>query len=163
MSHPDPKFLKLFEAEIQNRAFALYATKIMVKRVKKPDDVVWYSTWLDWEEFHKKNFAPVAKKYGLNQEPGFGAKLQARIGDVAARLISETSVMKYMLKETAKYCDQLQELADIAPEEDKDFFNYVVDQERLQVDVLPFRIDGKSQEGADMLRAYMDKYNAKAA
>ena len=134
----------------------------MMKRVKKPDDVLWYSTWLDWEEFHKRNFAPFAEKYGFSQEPSFSARLQARIGDIAARLISEKSVMKYMLKETAKYCDQLQELADIAPEEDKDFFNYVVDQERWQVEVLPYRIEGNSKQGADMLRAYMDKYNAES-
>jgi len=163
MTQPDPKFLKLFEAEIQNRAFALYATKIMMKRVKQPDDVLWYSAWLEWEEFHKRNFAPVAEKYGLSQEAGFGAKVQARIGDMASRLISEAAVMKYVLKETEKYCDQLQELADMAPEEDKTFFDYVVDQERWQVDVLPHRIEGNSKQGADMLRVYMDKYNAENA
>lgn len=163
MIEPDAKFLKLFDAEIQNRAFALYATEIMIKRVKKTDDVLWYSTWLQWEKFHKRNFAPMAKKYGLSQEPAFASKLQARIGDFAARLLSETAVMKYVLKETEKYCSQLQELADIAPEEDKEFFEYVVEQERLQVEVLPFRIDGNSKKGADMLLDYMDTYDAQQA
>ena len=163
MAGPKSQFIKLFNAEIQNRAFAMYATRIMLKRVSKPDDVLWYSTWLEWEEFHKRNFAPVAEKYGLSQEPSFAAKAQARIGDIAERFLSEKAVMNYMLKETAKYCNQLQELADIAPEEDKAFFHYVVEQERLQVDVLPFRIDGDSKQGAEMLRTYMDNYNAKHA
>lgn len=158
MSTPSPKFIKLFKAEVQNRAFALFSTRMMLKRAKEPGDVLWYTTWLEWEEFQKRKYEPMATKYGLDQEPGFGAKLESYMGIFGARFLSENAVMKYVLKETIKYVGQLEELAALAPEGEKPFFDYVVDQERVQVDALPLRIDGKNEEGADLLRAFMAKH-----
>ncbi|MEL6244148.1 MAG: hypothetical protein AAFQ04_13075 [Pseudomonadota bacterium] len=160
MSTPNPKFVKLFKAEVQNRAFAMFSAQLMLKRVKAPDDVLWYNAWLEWEEFQKRKYAPMAAKYGLDQEPGFGAKLESYMGLYGARFLSENAVMKYVLKETIKYVGKLEELASLAPEDEKPFFDYVVDQERVQVDALPFRIDGKSQEGANLLRAFMAQHAA---
>ncbi|MEO1043365.1 MAG: hypothetical protein AAFX52_13870 [Pseudomonadota bacterium] len=158
MGKVNPKVHKLFKGEVQNRAFAMLSARLMLKRVKAPDDVLWYSAWVEWEEFQKRKYAPMAQKYSLDQEPGFGAKLESFAGLWGSRLLSETAVMKYVLKETIKYVGQLEELASLAPEDEKPFFNYVVDQERVQVDALPFRIEGKSAEGADLLRAFMAKH-----
>ena len=160
MSTQNPKFIKLFKGEVQNRAFAMFSTRLMLKRVKEPDDVLWYTTWLEWEEFQKRKYEPMAKKYGLDQEPGFGAKLESYMGLWGARFLSENAVMKYVLKETIKYVGKLEELAALAPEDEKSFFDYIVDQERVQVDALPLRIEGKSAEGADLLRAFMVQHAA---
>ncbi|MEL6420738.1 MAG: hypothetical protein AAFQ55_19255 [Pseudomonadota bacterium] len=160
MSTPNPKFIKLFKGEVQNRAFAMFSARQMLNRVKEPDDVLWYTTWLEWEEFQKRKYEPMAKKYGLDQEPGFGAKLESYMGLWGARFLSENAVMQYVLKETIKYVGKLEELAALAPEDEKSFFDYVVDQERVQVDALPLRIEGKSADGADLLRAFMAQHAA---
>lgn len=160
MNAPNPTFLKHFNYEVQNRAFALLGCKGMLAKASKPEDIMWYEAWKAFEEFQQEKYAPMAQKYGLSQAPTFFAKMQSSIGNVVASFLSEKMMMSYMLKQTIKYVEQLEEMARLAPEEDKAFFNYVVEQERLQVDVLPLRIDGKNKESADLLLGFIDRHRA---
>lgn len=148
-------FLELFDMEVQNRAFALRICEGMVKRVSDPDDVNWYTAWLGFEQFNQEQYAPFAEKYGLSQEPRVEAKIQAGFGSLGATVLPDNVMLKYMLRETITYLEKLKELARVAPEEDQAFFNYVVEQEELQVDALQLRVDGKSRESAELIRQFV--------
>ena len=78
-------------------------------------------------------------------------------------VIPELTTLRYALKVTAPYVNKLRKLRDIAPEEDRDFFDFVVAQEVLQVDMLELRVAGKVQESADLLRDFISAHQETTA
>ena len=158
MTSPNAAYLKILEDEVQNRAFALFSCRLINNRAKDPDEIEFYAAWLAFEEFQKQQYAPVARKYGFVQEPSWSAKMQGRIADVAARMLSEMTVLKTMVKQTNDYIGKLEEMERLAPQSDRDFAAYVVKQERIQPPVMQFRIDGESHKGAAMMRNFIAEH-----
>lgn len=149
------QFLSLFDMEVQNRAYGLISAERALKRASTEGDKIFLGTWLDWERFLKDRYAPYATKYGLSQEPRSKAKIEAGLGLFAAGVLSDRSMMEFMLNETIKYTEKLEELEKVSPEEDRAFFQFVVTQERTQIEALRIRAEGRHQEAADVLREFM--------
>ena len=148
------RFTELFEKELQNRAFALRAAERSLAAVSSEDDRLFLGTWVEWEQFLKRAYAPYAKKYGLSQEPGVGAEMRAKLGGIGAG-ISTDSVYELMLDQTISYMENLRELERVSPEEDRAFFIFVVKQEEKQIEALRFRVKNEYKKGADVLREFM--------
>ena len=136
------RFMDLFDMEIQNRAFALLSAERGLENTSSEGDKIFLGAWRDWEQFLKVQYAPYATKYGLSQEPRKQAKMQASLGLFATGVLSEQSVMEFMLDETIEYVKKLEELEQVSPAEDRAFFEFVVRQERVQVDSLRIRVEG---------------------
>lgn len=154
-TEPSDAFLKLFQHEVQNRAFALRAVASMASEVAAPEDVSLYSAWRDFEEFNQRRYAPYAARYGFSQSPGWTARLKASVAKLAETILSERQVLRFMHKETKKYAAKLAKITEIAPQDDKDFYEYVVRQEYFQVSVLEARLDGDASEATRLLKAFI--------
>lgn len=151
------KFQELFEIELQNRAFALKSSKEIAKKAESEGDKRFYNTWVKFEEFLKRRYAPYAKKYNLTQEPGVVAKLQAGFGKLAAGLLPDSITFKTMLDETITYLETLKELEQLAPQEDSEFFAFVVEQEEMQIHALKLKVDGKNEEVSELMTDFIVK------
>lgn len=152
------RFKTLLKGEIQNRAFALLSLRPMRSKVSAPDDVAFYTAWVEFEEFNQQRYAPYARKYGFSQEPGWSARARASLANGVAALLSERVVLDFMLKETEKYVLKLQEMASLGPSEDKEFLDYAVKQEILQVDLLKSRIAGDTHEAVRLLTSFLEEH-----
>ena len=148
------RFTELFEKEVQNRAFALRAAERSLAAVSSEDDKMFLGTWVEWEQYLKRAYAPYAEKYGLSQEPTFGAEMRAKLGGIGAS-ISADSVSEFMLDQTLSYMENLRELEQVSPEEDRAFFIFVVKQEEKQIEALRFRVKNEYKKAADVLREFM--------
>ncbi len=156
---PTEEFLELFDMEIQNRSFAMRSAEEMAERASDPEDVAWYETWLAFEQFNQTQYAPFAEKYGLSQEARTVAKIQASLAILAGKVLPDDVTMKFMLDETIKYLEKLKELAELAPEEDRTFFDYVVEQEEMQINALQLRVDGKGQESTALISQFIAEHS----
>lgn len=157
------RFMDLFDMEVQNRAFALLSAERGLKNAPSEGDKIFLGAWLDWERFLKAQYAPYATKYGLSQDPRKQAKMQASLGALAAGVLSNQSAMEFMLDETIEYVKKLEELEQVSPAEDRAFFEFVVRQEEAQVESLRIRVEGRHQEAADVLRAFMANSSANSS
>lgn len=153
----DEKFKELFDMEVQNRAFAFKSSKGMAEKASSEGDKLFFGAWVAFEQFLQEKYASHAIKHSLSQEPRGVANLQVGIGKLAADLLPDSIMFKGMLDETIKYLEKLKELERLAPEEDRSFFSFVVKQEEVQIEALKLRIDGKNQEAADLLTAFVQE------
>lgn len=160
-SRDQQRFLQLLRAEMQNRAFALVGIRLMLSQVSDPDDIAFYSAWVAFEEFNQRQYAPTATRYEIPQDPNWSARTRASLANTVAALLSETTVLKFMLKETRKYISKLEEMSRLAPSDDQSFLRYVVDQEKLQVDVLVARINGENQKAARLLEWFVAEHGGR--
>ena len=155
----EEKVLELFEMEVQNRAFALKSAQRMAAKVTSEEDKYFCNAWVAFEEFNQIKYAPYAKKYNLSQEPQMKANMQVGLAGLALDILPESIAFKTMLEQTVNYNEKLKELRKIAPEEDKEFFEFVVDQEEAQIAGIQLCIEGKIKEAADLLTDFTKKYS----
>ena len=152
----EKKFMQLFDMEVQNRAFALKACINAKENASTEGDKIFFGAWLEFEQFLQKKYAPVVEKYALSQEPRSMANIQAGLGEIALNILPDSVMRKGMRDQTIQYLEKLKELQQIAPNEDADFFQFVVKQEELQIDALQFWVDGNNDEAARLLRGFIE-------
>ena len=148
-------FLKLFDREVQNRAFALLSMGRIAEKTKKEGDKIFYNAWVDFENFLQKKYKPYADKHELSQEPRGTAKTQAFFGKLASDIFPKRKFYKTMLNQTKNYLEKLKKLPDYAAEEDVEFARFVVEQEEVQIKAIEYRIEGKNQAAADLLSNFI--------
>jgi hypothetical protein len=141
------EFIELFDYEIQNRAFALNSFEAILADDAENPHRAFYEAYYAMELINQKKYAPVAKKYGLGIEPRWWTRTRTNLGLLVGKLFQD-SLMEIMHNATVKYVGKLQRLEQLAPDEDKAFFNYVVAQEQTQADAIGYLIDGKADKAA---------------
>jgi len=154
MADDNKAFMKLFNYELQNRAFALMAMENSVVSRKGEADETFWQAYLALERLNQKKFAPYAEKYGTTMEATFYTKLRTSLGGFVGGLFPETA-MKAMTKATIKYVAKLEELETLAPQEDKAFFRYVVLQEQAQADAMVLFTEQKIEQAAAVLAGFV--------
>ena len=154
----DKKIIELFDMEVQNRAFALKAARSALDKSSAEGDKIFFGAWLDFEQFLQTKYASHAEKYELSQEPRLMAKIQAGIGEIALNILPDSIMRKGMRDQTIKYLEKLKELQRLAPEEDAEFFDFVVKQEELQIEALQFWIDDDNEGAANLLRNFIENF-----
>lgn len=155
----DEKVLELFDMEVQNRAFALKSAQRMAAKVSSDEDKYFCDAWLAFEEFLQIKYAPYAKKYNLSQEARIEANIQVGLGGLVLDILPDSIAFKMILDQTVNYNEKLKELRKIAPEGEKEFFEFVVDQEEAQIAGIQLCIEGKLKEAADLLTDFTKKYS----
>ncbi|MEO1652669.1 MAG: hypothetical protein AAFU64_03910 [Bacteroidota bacterium] len=158
-SEREKNFLKLFDREVQNRAFALLSMGRIAEKAKKEGDKIFYAAWVDFENFLQKAYKPCADKYELSQAPRGSAKTQAFFGELASDIFPKKKFYRTMLNQTKNYLEKLKKLPEYAKEEDVDFARFVVEQEEVQIKAIEYRIEGKNQEAADLLSNFIQNNN----
>ena len=155
----DKKVAELFEMEIQNRAFALKSARKMASQASSDEDKYFTAAWVEFEEFLQTKYAPFASKYNLPQEAGLIANIQAGLGVLGLNVLPNAIALKTMLDQTVNYNEKLKELRKIAPIEEKAFFEFVVDQEEVQIEAIKLAIQGKMKEAADLVTDFVKKHS----
>ena len=155
---PNKRLIKLFDMEIQNRAFAYMSVEALGKRAANDVDKAVFADWLAFEVFLRRAYAPMAEKYGLTQTIRLQALLQARLARLAWVVLPERMFTKIVLDATKKHLEKMHDLSRLAPDQDEQFFDFVVRQEQVQVDSLKLRLDGKKREAAQLLADFTSKY-----
>ncbi|MDG1707280.1 MAG: hypothetical protein P8H03_00885 [Emcibacteraceae bacterium] len=135
------EFLEIFDYEIQNRAFALNSFEAILADDAENPHRAFYEAYHAMEIINQKKYGPFAKKYNLDMAPRWWARTRTSLGLTVGKLF-QGSLMKVMHNATIKYVGKLERLEQLAPEEDKLFFTYVVAQEQTQADAIGFLIDG---------------------
>lgn len=155
----DERFKKLFDMEVQNRAFALKGGQHMAENASSEADKLFFNTWVRFEQFLQQAYAPYAAKYGLSQEARGKANLQVGISKLASNLLPASIVFQTMLNETIDYLEKLKELDRVAPEADATFFSFVVKQEEVQIEALKLRLEDKNEEVAHLLSTFIQEHS----
>jgi len=153
----DERLMELFDMEVQNRAFALKVNKDLGAVAVGDANKMFYTTWIAFEEFLQQAYAPVAKKYGLDQAPRAGANMQVGLARFGAGVLPEDVMTKMVLQDTIKYLEKLKELYRVSPVEDRDFFAFVVEHEEAQIEALRLRLDGNKEAAAELLTAFIEE------
>ena len=149
-------FLKLFDREVQNRAFALLSMTAISENVTEDGDKTFYNAWVTFEEFLQKQYKPYADKHGLSQEPRGTAKTQAFFGKLASDILPKKKFYNTMLSQTEDYLEKLKKLPEYATDEDLEFARFVVKQEEVQIEAIEHRIKGENQEAADLFSDFIN-------
>ena len=152
------RFLELFDMEVQNRAFALKVNKDLGETAVSDSDKAFYTAWVAFETFLQRAYAPVARKYGLSQSPRTGANLQVGLARFGVGILPDRMMTKIVLEDTIKYLEKLKELQRAAPEQDAEFFAFVVKHEVAQIDALRLRVDGNKEAAAELLTAFVAEH-----
>ena len=153
-----PQFIKLLTYEIQNRAFALGSVSRAAKaRSGEPDGKMW-AAYFALEQLNKKKYKPVAEKFGISQEATFFTKTKTWLGGVFGSLFPKTA-LNGIKDATIAYVEKLEELEKLAGSEDKAFFRYVVLQEKVQAQALTFLTEGKAEQAAAVMEAFVAQYD----
>lgn len=153
----EEEFLKLFDMEIQNRAFALKGSINAYEGSSSEDDKTFFNAWLEFEQFLQEKYAPFAKKYSLSQEPRSMANIQAGLGEIALNILPDSVMRKTMRDQTVEYLEKLKDLRKVAPKEDFGFFDFIVKQEEFQIDALQLWIDEKYEDAAILLKSFIEE------
>lgn len=152
-----PQFIKLLTYEIQNRAFALNSVgRFIEDRADEPDEKVWRS-YFALEQLNRRKYRPVAEKFGIPQDATLITDARTWIGGVFFGLFPETAT-RIIRGATVSYVEKLEELERLAGSEDKEFFRYVVMQEKAQADALALLANGEAERAAAVIDAVVVKF-----
>ena len=160
MTGPNKRFLKLFDMEIQNRAFAYVSVEALGKRADNDVDKAVFADRLAFEVFLRRAYAPMAEKYGLTQTIRLPALLQARLAGFAWAVLPDRMFTKIVLDGTKKHLEKMRDLSSLAPDQDERFFDFVVRQEQVQVDSLKLRLEGKKRRAALILADFASEHQS---
>lgn len=131
----------------------------MASKASSDEDKYFTAAWVTFEEFLQVKYAPFAAKYNLSQEAGLIANIQAGLGVLGLDVLPNAIMLKTMLDQTVNYNEKLKELRKIAPQEEKEFFEFVVDQEEVQIAAIKLSIEDKRKEAADLITDFVKKHS----
>lgn len=150
------ELIDLFDYEVQNRTMAYTVYQWLTERKNMtPDVLTWYQACFALELLTRERYAAYVEKYGLNIEARFPTRLTIWAAKTAYYVIPELTTLKQALKQTIPYVDNLKRLREIAPE-DHEFFDFVVAQEELQVEMLTLRVGGQVTESTRVLNEFIE-------
>ncbi len=153
-NHYDDEFIRLFDYEIQNRAFARNGLEAAVRKNRGDKALPFNQAYLSLEMLNQERYRPMAQKYQLDMAPRWWTQMRTSLGEVASTLMPETS-MTAIHKATLKYIPKLEQLARLAPADDKAFFDYVVAQEKAQADAMGLFLSGSPEQAATLLNTFV--------
>ncbi|WNC67183.1 hypothetical protein RI845_11715 [Thalassotalea nanhaiensis] len=151
----EERFLELYEGEVQNRAFALMYTERSSTSWGDNDVEEFWSVYYDLEVINQRLYKPYADKYGLDMQPTFFTSVKTSSLRLMSNLFPEY-MLNTIYSSTVEYLEGIKEMEKLAPEEDKDFFRYVVEQEAVQVEALGLVAQGEAKKATKVLADYVD-------
>lgn len=150
---PSRKFLKGFDHELQNRAFAYLAIARMTHRLQGDPRLVFWKAYLELEQFNRPRYAAAARQWGLDVTARPWAKAKALlVSSVPKPLIG--ALLKVVLKETLRYMCWLSALRKRGPAEASEFLDYMVAQEAMQIEMMKMALGGRQGEIEDFAKRF---------
>jgi hypothetical protein len=154
------RFLKGFKSEIQNRAFALHAIRRLVQRLDGDSRQLLWAAYLRLEIFNDPIYRRAASRWGIDVTPTVGTLAKAwLIGSVPKCILRP--VLKYVHSKTIVYCDELRKLRSIGPADSRDFLDYMVAQEDLQIELMRLSLEGRDAVVDRKLDSFLKRFAGK--
>jgi hypothetical protein len=150
-------FEKIFQYELNNRAFAFISATQFAEKKAGTEEADFWAAYVELENINRPLYTAMAKKYGLEVN-SLLVKMKVWGTNLAFKLFSE-KMLKIMADATADYVDKLKPLPDLAREEDKVFFEYVIAQERAQAVALAHALDKRYELAASSIRDFLLSQN----
>ena len=146
-------FIELFKHELQNRALAVVAVANAAEdRKGKPDGEFWH-LYSQLEQINQKKFIPYAEKYQLAYTMNMSTKIKLTLSELYGSIYPKHH-LSLLVEATAKYVDKLKELKKLSPADDKEFFRYVVLQEKAQAESLKL-LEADTGLAIEKMRAFI--------
>ncbi len=157
------QFLQLFDYEIQNRAYALNTISGQLEIIEATELKRFYKAYLALEHLNQQLYAPIAKTYQLEMSPRWWTRTRTQLGIWLAAMRSDISTLKFYHKIASNYLEQLQTLENLAPEESREFFAYVLDQEQVQAESLGLVVEGQILAAAELLESFVASHKRRSS
>jgi len=154
------QFLQLFDYEIQNRAYALNTISGQLEMIETMELRRFYNAYLALEHLNQQLYSPIAKTYQLEMSPRWWTRTRTALGIWLAAIRSDISTLKFYHKIASNYLEQLQTLENLAPEESREFFAYVLAQEQVQAESLGLVVEGQILAAAELLDSFVASHKS---
>ncbi|MFX1764189.1 hypothetical protein PWP93_16625 [Paraburkholderia sp. A1RI-2L] len=154
------RFLKGFKSEIQNRAFALHAIRRLVRRLDGDSRQLLWAAYLKLEVFNDPIYRRAASRWGIDVTPTAATLAKAWLTGSVPKCILRP-FLKYVHSKTVVYCDELRKLRSIGPSDSRDFLDYMVAQEDLQIELMRLSLEGQDAVLDRKLDYFMRKFAGK--
>lgn len=156
------RFMKLLKYEVNNRMMAFISMGKLADKQKGKAAGPFWQAYVELEDLNQKIYAPIAKQYGLSMEVTFGQRFAAGLWLGFSALFPEFA-LRSISESTIKYVSDLEEMERLAPKsDDKAFYRYVVDQEKVQSDGMVLVREGKEAEAARIMADFLKGFSEKA-
>ncbi|KAB0486658.1 hypothetical protein SAMN04490202_0618 [Pseudomonas reinekei] len=150
----NPEFTELFQKELTNRATARKAADIFRNRDSGEGQAEFWGSYYRLEEITLSIYTPVAKELSL--EPN---NFMAGIKSYAAAAFQWIAPEKFvgtLQGATAKYLEELKSSKTIVPLKHSAFYEYVLDQEDIQVKALSLAQQHNYQDAKSLVDSFAE-------
>ena len=147
-------FKKVFQYEINNRAFAFKSILKLAEDSKGTEQEGFWQAYANMERLSQPKYEVMAEKYNLTVNTTL-VNLKSWSINIGMKLFPD-KMMSTMTEATIKYVDKLAVLPELGRPEVKDFFNYVVEQEKTQADALILVQDKQYDKAADLINNFIE-------
>lgn len=150
----NPKFTELFQKELTNRATARKAADIFRNRDNGQGQAEFWGSYYKLEEITLGIYTPVAKELSL--EPN---NFMAGIKGYAAAAFQWVAPQKFvgtLQGATAKYLEELKGSRTVVPLKHSAFYEYVLDQEDVQVKALSLAQQNNYQDAKSLVDSFAE-------
>ncbi|NKB38571.1 MAG: hypothetical protein GKR93_15665 [Gammaproteobacteria bacterium] len=144
---------KLFQYEINNRAFAFQSISVLRDKMASTGQAEFWQAYYDLETFNKPRYEKMAASYNLVAND-FVVGFKVWATNLAFALFPE-KMMAVMTEATVKYVEKLKQLAQLVKKEDREFFEYVIQQEQAQAEALIQAEKGEYAQAAKVLNDFL--------
>ncbi len=145
-------FEKIFQYELNNRAFAYISVSNLAKKMENTEQAEFWHAYMAMEQFSQPLYRLMSEKYGL-QVNSFIVTLKVWSTNLAFSIFPE-KMLTIMAEATGKYVEKLAPLPELAKTEDRVYFEYIVAQERAQAIALNYAVN----ERLDLARATLENF-----
>ena len=147
-------YLKLLKYEYDNRTFAYLGMEKAAHVLKDEPAGVFYQAYYDLEVVNQQIYTRSAIALNFDYKPSWFTKFRGHAGGFAAYFI--TFSPESLIKIIAPYIPKLEQLRDLADPRYQSFFDYIVAQEKAQLEASQIAKAEGWEQGAKVLRAFVD-------
>lgn len=143
--------------ELQNRAFALSAIVRIANRVQGTQEYIFWSAYESLERFNTPHYLAYAEKLGLDATPSFLTKAKASlISSTPSFLLDE--LLKLVYAKTKVYMEDLKQVHAQGTEADREFLDYMLAQEQVQIELMELAIKKQYREIPPKIEQFIQHY-----
>ncbi|MAZ87591.1 MAG: hypothetical protein CL693_08090 [Cellvibrionaceae bacterium] len=156
-----PEFVKGFRHEAANRAFARLTTAKMMQSVDPEAGRAFWTAYHSLEIFNTTVYQYVADLWQIDITPGVLVKVKASTLAVLPTR-AHPWLLRTTLARTLEYVKFLESLKEIGPASEYWFLDYMVKQEKLQVDIMALALEGDYDESVLLVKRFLSEHRTMA-
>ncbi len=150
----NPRFIKLFNYEVQNRIYALHSVSKIEKASSQTPTAAFWTAYKNLEIYNQEVYQSIAKRYEIDTDTSCLTHIKIHGSSLLGRLFPQ-SAQASIRDATIAYVRKLEELESLAPKQHQNFFQYVVEQEKAQAQGLTLLTAGKTDEATAVLTDFL--------